>query len=293
MFIIDLLKVIVLGIIEGFTEFLPVSSTGHLILADQFIKLEPQGFANAFMVIIQLGAILSVIIINFDKLNPFGKKFLPQCKMDFYNSTNGQTKAYLLFKNADKEIISLWKKILIAIIPAGVLGILFDDLIDEYLFNPLVVSMALVIYGLILIYIENKNKDKKPSIESFQDLDYKTAFLIGVFQCLAMVPGTSRSAATIIGALILGTNRLVATQFSFYLAIPTMIGATLLKLVKNFGAYTGYQWLLILIGFIVSFIVAYIVINRFIDYIKSNDFKVFAYYRIVLGIIVLIVLKLF
>lgn len=293
MFIIDLLKVIVLGVIEGFTEFLPVSSTGHLILADQFIKLEPQGFANAFMVIIQLGAILSVIIINFDKLNPFGKKFLPQSKMDFYNSTNGQTKAYLLFKNADKEIISLWKKILIAIIPAGVLGLLFDDLIDEYLFNPLVVSMALVIYGLILIYIENKNKDKKPSIESFQDLDYKTAFLIGVFQCLAMVPGTSRSAATIIGALILGTNRLVATQFSFYLAIPTMIGATLLKLVKNFGAYTGYQWLLILIGFIVSFIVAYIVINRFIDYIKSNDFKVFAYYRIVLGIIVLIVLKLF
>lgn len=293
MFIIDLLKVIVLGVIEGFTEFLPVSSTGHLILADQFIKLEPQGFANAFMVIIQLGAILSVIIINFDKLNPFGKKFLPQSKMDFYNSTNGQTKAYLLFKNADKEIISLWKKILIAIIPAGVLGLLFDDLIDEYLFNPLVVSMALVIYGLILIYIENKNKDKKPSIESFQDLDYKTAFLIGVFQCLAMVPGTSRSAATIIGALILGTNRLVATQFSFYLAIPTMIGATLLKLVKNFGAYTGYQWFLILIGFIVSFIVAYIVINRFIDYIKSNDFKVFAYYRIVLGIIVLIVLKLF
>lgn len=291
MYIIDLLKVIVLGIIEGVTEFLPVSSTGHLILADQFIKLEPQGFANAFMVIIQLGAILSVIVINFDKLNPFGKKFLPQSKMDFYNSTNDQTKAYLILKNADSEIINLWKKILVAIIPAGVLGLLFDDLIDKYLFNPVVVSMALVIYGLILIYIENKNKDKKPTIESFYDLDYKTAFLIGVFQCLAMVPGTSRSAATIIGALILGTNRLVATQFSFYLAIPTMVGATLLKLVKNFGAYTGYQWLLILIGFVVSFIVAYVVINKFIDYIKSNDFKIFAYYRIVLGIIVLIVLK--
>lgn len=289
--IIDIINVIVLGIIEGITEFLPVSSTGHLILAEEIFTLEPKGFANAFMVIIQLGAILSVIVLNFNRLNPFSKRYLTDQKLDIYKRSNPQTKGYILIRNADKSTLKLWMKIIVAVIPAGVLGYLFDDLIDAYLFNPITVSIALIFYGFIIIFIEKRNVGKTAKTCSFNELTYADAFKIGLFQCLAMVPGTSRSAATIIGALLLGTSRVVATEFSFYLAIPTMIGATLLKLVKNFGSYSLYQWFLIALGFIVSYFVAYMAIKKFVDYVKKHDFKVFGYYRIVLGIIVLLVMR--
>lgn len=289
---IDILKIIIFGIVEGITEFLPISSTGHLIILDEFIKLEPASFANAFMVIIQLGAILSVIVMNFDKLNPFSKKHLNKAQKDHYSNTNLQTKIYLLAKNPNKTIVALWSKIIVAVIPAAILGFLFDDLIDKYLFDPITVAIALIFYGFVIIFIESRNRDNEVSIESFDDLSYLTAFKIGIFQCLAMVPGTSRSASTIIGGLLLGTNRVLATEFSFYLAIPTMIGATILKVVKNFGSYTGYQWFLIGLGFIVSYIVAYLAIKKFVSYVKKNDFKVFGYYRIGLGVLVLLIVQI-
>lgn len=290
--LIDILKVVILGIVEGITEFLPVSSTGHLIIVDEFVKLEPAGFANAFKVIIQLGAILSVIVMNFDKIYPFSKKNIIGKDKEFYQDSNLQTKGYMLIKNGNREILNLWSKILVAIIPAAILGLLFDDIIDEYLFHPIPVAIALIFYGVVIILIENRKKDEDARIHSFEDLSYKTAFKIGVFQCLALVPGTSRSASTIIGGLILGTDRLIATEFSFYLAIPTMIGATLLKVFKNLGAYTSYQWFLILLGSVVSYFVAYLAINKFVSYIKKHDFKVFGYYRIILGILVIVVLEL-
>lgn len=290
--LIDILKVVILGIVEGITEFLPVSSTGHLIIVDEFVKLEPASFANTFMVIIQLGAILAVIVMNFNKLFPFSKKNLTEKQTEFYNNSNLQTKAYMLIKEGNKDILRLWSKILVAIIPAAILGVLFDDIIDKYLFHPVPVAIALIFYGLVIILIENRKKDEDSKIHSFEDLSYMTAFKIGIFQCLALVPGTSRSASTIIGGLLLGTDRLIATEFSFYLAIPTMIGATLLKVIKNVGAYTSYQWFLILLGSVISYFVAYLAINKFVAYIKEHDFKVFGYYRIVLGILVIVILEL-
>ncbi len=290
--LIDILKVVILGIVEGVTEFLPVSSTGHLIIVDEFVKLEPASFANTFMVIIQLGAILAVIVMNFNKLFPFSKRNLTEKDKEFYKNSNLQTKAYMLVKKGDRDILSLWSKILVAIIPAAILGLLFDDIIDKYLFHPVPVAIALIFYGLVIIVIENRKKDEDSKIHSFEDLSYMTAFKIGVFQCLALVPGTSRSASTIIGGLLLGADRLIATEFSFYLAIPTMIGATLLKVIKNVGAYTSYQWFLILLGSVVSYFVAYLAINKFVSYIKKHDFKVFGYYRIILGILVIVVLEL-
>lgn len=290
--LIDILKVVILGIVEGVTEFLPVSSTGHLIIVDEFVKLEPASFANTFMVIIQLGAILAVIVMNFNKLFPFSKKNLTEKQTEFYNNSNLQTKAYMLIKEGNKDILRLWSKILVAIIPAAILGLLFDDIIDKYLFHPVPVAIALIFYGLVIILIENRKKDEDSKIHSFEDLSYMTAFKIGIFQCLALVPGTSRSASTIIGGLLLGTDRLIATEFSFYLAIPTMIGATLLKVIKNVGAYTSYQWFLILLGSVISYFVAYLAINKFVAYIKKHDFKVFGYYRIVLGILVIVILEL-
>lgn len=286
----DFIRVILLGIVEGITEFLPISSTGHLIIADQFIKLSPEDFSNVFKVIIQLGAIMSVVVISFNKLNPFSKKYLSENIKRNYDKLNVQSKIYYLVRDGNKDILSLWKKIIIALIPAVVLGLLFDDLIDKYLFNPTTVAIMLVFWGIVIILIERRNKNSVPAIESFDNMGYKTAFLIGMFQCLALIPGTSRSAATIIGALLLGSSRLIATEFSFYLAIPTMFGATLLKVVKNFGGYSAYQWLLILIGSLVSFIVAYFTIKKFLDYVKSRDFTLFGYYRIVVGILVLVIM---
>lgn len=260
----EILKVIILSLVEAFTEFLPVSSTGHMILIDELIKLSNNKvFTTSFQVIIQLGAILAAFIIFFEKLSPFNKN-----------------------ENEKKNLYSLWVKIIIAVIPAAILGLLFDDFISEKLFNSIVVASMLIFYGIVLIILENK--EKKESINSFNKLSYKTAVLIGLFQCLAMVPGTSRSAASIIGAMLLGTSRIIATEFSFFLAIPTMLGATSLKLVKTGFALSSYELFLIFLGLVLSFVFSLVIIKKFLDFIKKNDFKIFAYYRIVLGIIVLI-----
>ena len=285
--ILDLIKVFILSIVEGVTEFLPVSSTGHLILVNEFVKLEPEKFANAFNVIIQLGAILSVVVLYFRKLNPWDfektQKFFPKN----YENLNGQSKIYYRLTHPHKETMDLWKRVIIGVIPAGVLGLLLDDIIDAYLFNPMVVALMLFLWGIGIILLEKKNKNEnKERIDNLSLISYKTAFFIGCFQVLAMIPGTSRSAATIIGAMILGLSRSASAEFSFFLAIPTMLGATLLKVIKNVSGFSGYEWILIIIGMILSFIVAYIVIKKFISYVQKNDFIIFGKYRIGLAIIV-------
>ena len=280
--IIDFIKVLILSIVEGVTEFLPVSSTGHLILVNQFVKLEPEGFSNAFNVIIQLGAILSVVVLYFERLNPWTKSKIRLPRN--YENLNGRSKAYFILTHPDKDTIKLWFKVIVGVLPAMVLGLLFDDLIDEYLFNPMTVAAMLFIWGLIIIFVEKRNKNIK--YDSLADVPYMTIIMIGFFQCLAMIPGTSRSAATIMGAMILGLSRPAAAEFSFFLAIPTMLGATLLKLVKNFGGFSAYQWTLILIGMVLSFIVAFIVIKKFLSYVKKHDFIPFGIYRIILAVVV-------
>ncbi|WP_040398747.1 undecaprenyl-diphosphate phosphatase [Anaerococcus senegalensis] len=285
--ILDLIKVFILSIVEGVTEFLPVSSTGHLILVNEFVKLEPEKFANAFNVIIQLGAILSVVVLYFRKLNPWDfektQKYFPKN----YENLNGQSKIYYRLTHPHKDTMDLWKRVIIGVIPAGVLGLLLDDIIDAYLFNPMVVALMLFLWGIGIILLEKKNKNEnKKRIDNLSLISYKTAFFIGCFQVLAMIPGTSRSAATIIGAMILGLSRSASAEFSFFLAIPTMLGATLLKVIKNVSGFTGYEWILIIIGMILSFIVAYIVIKKFISYVQKNDFIIFGKYRIGLAIIV-------
>lgn len=280
--IIDFIKVLILSIVEGVTEFLPVSSTGHLILVNQFVKLEPEGFSNAFNVIIQLGAILSVVVLYFERLNPWTKSKIRLPRN--YDDLNDRSKAYFILTHPDKDTIKLWFKVIVGVLPAMVLGLLFDDLIDEYLFNPMTVAAMLFIWGLIIIFVEKRNKNIK--YEKISDVPYITIIMIGFFQCLAMIPGTSRSAATIMGAMILGLSRPAAAEFSFFLAIPTMLGATLLKLVKNFGGFSSYEWTLILIGMVLSFIVAFIVIKKFLSYVKKHDFIPFGIYRIILAVVV-------
>lgn len=274
----NFIKVIILGIIEGLTEFIPVSSTGHLIIANQFISLSPEKFANAFNVIIQLGAILSVLVLYFDELNPLEEK-----------TKNGE-KLSLQYRweHRDLKTMRLLAKIIIGFLPAAVLGFLFDDLIDEYLFNKVTVAIALIFYGIVIIVLEIHNKDKEFKYHDIDQINIRTILLIGLFQCLAMVPGTSRSAATIIGAMLLGCDRKTAAEFSFFLAIPTMLGATGLKIIKMGFAFTLEEWLLILVGSVVSYVVAYAVITKFMKFIKKNDFKVFGIYRIILGILVLL-----
>ena len=271
---IEFIKVLILSIVEGVTEFLPISSTGHLILVNQFVKLEPQEFSNAFNVIIQLGAIFSVVVLYFRRLNPWDYektyKYFPRN----YKNLNGQSKFYYRLTHPDKRTIELWKRVIVGVLPAGILGFLFDDFIDEHLFNPMVVALMLLLWGLIIIFVEKRN------------VPYKTVLMIGFFQALAMIPGTSRSAATIMGAMILGLSREASAEFSFFLAIPTMLGATLLKVIKNVHGFTGSQWLLIAIGMILSFVVAYIVIKKFMEYISKHDFIPFGIYRIILSLIV-------
>ena len=262
--IFDLFKVLILGIVEGLTEFLPISSTGHLILFGKFIELSPKEFSNAFFVIIQLGAILSVLYLYFNDLNPIGKYKIQEKVGDKYKSLSLKDK----WKLRDMPTMRLLAKIIIGFLPAAVLGFLFDDLIDKYLFNEVTVSIALIFYGIIIILMEKKNKDSNFKYNDLDDISLKTAFFIGVFQCLAMVPGTSRSAATIIGAMLLGCSRTSAAKFSFYLAIPTMLGATALKVIKIGISFGLWQWFLIIVGGIVSYIVALIVIKKFLSYIE-------------------------
>lgn len=283
--IFDLFKVLILGIVEGLTEFLPISSTGHLILFGKFIELSPKEFSNAFFVIIQLGAILSVLYLYFNDLNPIGKYKIQEKVGDKYKSLSLKDK----WKLRDMPTMRLLAKIIIGFLPAAVLGFLFDDLIDKYLFNEVTVAIALIFYGIIIILMEKKNKDSNFKYNDLDDISLKTAFFIGIFQCLAMVPGTSRSAATIIGAMLLGCSRTSAAKFSFYLAIPTMLGATALKVIKIGISFGLWQWFLIIVGGIVSYIVALIVIKKFLSYIRNNDFTYFGIYRIILGILVLFI----
>ena len=265
--IFSIIKVFILSLVEGLTEFVPVSSTGHMILVDQFLKLsDNKVFVDAFKIIIQLGAILSVVVYYWKKIFPFAK---------------GNT------KQESMDIIAMWVKIVIAVIPAVILGLKFDDIIEEKFFNSLTVSIMLVFYGILLIWIETRKK-KEEKIKSIKEMTIPLALGVGLFQCLAMIPGTSRSAATIIGGVLLGLNRVLATEFSFFLAIPTMLGATLLKIVKIGNVLTMEEWFLIGLGFVLSFIFAYAVIKVFMDYIKKHDFKVFGDYRIILGIIILL-----
>ncbi|NYV28405.1 undecaprenyl-diphosphate phosphatase [Streptobacillus felis] len=262
--LIDIFKVFILSLIEAFTEFIPVSSTGHMILADKYINLSNnKEFVTAFQVIIQLGAILAVVVIFFKKLYPFMYK--------------GEKR---------KNLIVLWTKIIVAVLPAVILGLLLDDYIEEHFFNATVVSVMLLIYGILLIFIERKNR--KQNITNLNNISYTMALSIGLFQCLAMIPGTSRSAATIIGAMFLGLNRVAATEFSFFLAIPTMLGATALKLIKIGSLLSAYELLLIFIGLLLTFIMSLMIINSFLRYIKKHDFKVFGYYRIIIAILILL-----
>ncbi|WP_282929383.1 undecaprenyl-diphosphate phosphatase [Anaerococcus sp. Marseille-Q7828] len=284
---IEFLKVLILSIVEGITEFLPVSSTGHLILVNEFVKLNPAEFSNAFNVIIQLGAIFSVVVIYFQRLNPWDysktHKYFPKN----YENLNGQSRFYFRLTHPDSRTMELWKRVIVGILPAGVLGFLFDDFIDEHLFNPMVVATMLLLWGLIIIFVEKRNDNKTGFVhDNITNVPYKTVLAIGFFQALAMIPGTSRSAATIMGAMILGLSREAAAEFSFFLAIPTMLGATLLKVVKNVHGFAGSQWLLIVIGMVLSFVVAYIVIKKFMEYISKNDFIPFGIYRIILAVVV-------
>ena len=263
--LMELFKAALIGIVQGITEWLPVSSTGHMILFNEFIKMNvSETFMSTFLVVSQFGSILAVLTIFFKKLNPFD-----------VSKTKIQK----------SETIDLWIKVIIAVIPSGILGLLFDDTIDALFFNPTTVAIALIVYGIIMIMLENRNK--KPSVNSFSEVSYKLAIGIGLFQCLALIPGTSRSGSTLIGAVLLGTSRYIATEFSFFLAVPTMLGASALKLVKTGFAFSGFEWLILATGSIVAYIVSILAIKFLLDYIKKHDFKVFGYYRIVLGILVL------
>lgn len=268
---VDLLKAIVYGITEGVTEWLPISSTGHMILLDEFMKMNvSEDFWNFFLVVIQLGAIMAVVLIYFKKIWPF----------NFDKRKGGLLKM---------DIVSLWIKILIACIPAAIVGILFDDILEEYLYNALVVAVMLIIFGIGFIVIENRNAHiKKARVNKLSELTIKDSFIIGIFQLIAAVfPGTSRSGATILGALSIGVSRKTAAEFTFFLAIPVMFGASLLKLIKIGFAFTLNEYLILAVGMITAFVVSVIVIRFLMAYIKKHDFKIFGYYRIVVGLIVL------
>lgn len=264
---LEFLKVIILGIVEGITEWLPISSTGHMILVEEFIHLNVSDeFLEMFRVVIQLGAILAVVVLYFPKLWPF-------C-----SPKKGWIK---------KDTWMLWFKVLAAVLPAAIIGIPFDDTLDALFYNYQTVAVTLIVYGVLFIVVENYNKKRKPRVKTFEQLTWPMAIGIGVFQILALIPGTSRSGATILGAVLLGTSRYIAAEFSFFLAIPVMFGASLLKLVKFGFAFTGYELAILLTGMIVAFVVSILAIKFLMGYIKKNDFKAFGYYRIVLGILVL------
>jgi len=271
---IEFIKAIILGIIEGITEWLPVSSTGHLILFDSFWPMNmSHEFTEMFNVVIQLGAIMAVVVIYFWDLWPFHKK--------------GDNKGNFIVSRTDSSKIVLWCKILISVLPAIVIGVPFDDWLDEHLYNAVVVAIMLIVYGVLFIIIENRNKNRKFRVSSIADIRFTDALLIGIFQCLAMIPGTSRSGATIIGGILIGLSRAVAAEYTFYLAIPTMFGASLLKILKFGFDFSTMEVAVLLIGCIVAFIVSIITIKFFMSFIRKHDFKVFGAYRIVLGAIVL------
>ena len=266
---LEIIKAIILGVVEGITEWLPVSSTGHMILVDEFLKLNvsPE-FMEMFLVVIQLGAILAVVILYWKKIFPF----------TFDNKG----------MHIEKDTLSMWFKIVVACLPAAVVGLLFDDQLNALFYNPTTVAIMLIVFGILFIVVENYNKGKRPTINSLADITYTTAIIIGIWQLIAAVfPGTSRSGATIVGALLIGVSRTVAAEFTFFLAIPVMFGASALKLLKFGFSFTGNELILLVVGLVVAFIVSVIAIKFLMTYIKKHDFKVFGWYRIVLGIIVL------
>ena len=270
--ITEIFKVILIGIVEGLTEWLPISSTGHMILVDEFVKLDvTKQFMDMFLIVIQLGAIFAVVVLNFETLNPFS-----------------QWKSKLQKKNT----IKLWYKVLLACVPAVAVGVPLNDWMEEHLMTTPIVASMLILYGILFIIVENYNRYRIPHVKTVEQLDYKTALLIGIFQVLALVPGTSRSGSTILGGIILGTSRQVATEFTFYLAIPVMFGASLLKIFKFGFDFTGAEILTLIIGMVTAFIVSIISIKFLLHYIKKNDFTAFGWYRIVLGIIVFVYLFL-
>lgn len=267
---IEILKVIFLGIVEGITEWLPISSTGHMLLVDEFLKLNvSDSFKEMFFVVIQLGAILAVVLLFWNKMFPF----------QFKDKSKPVIKA---------ETFSLWFKVVVACIPGAVVTLLFDDYIEAHLHTPVVIALTLIIYGIAFIFIEDWNKKRTPRVKKLTDITYKTAFIIGLFQVLSIIPGTSRSGSTIIGALLIGVSRVAAAEFTFFLAVPVMFGLSAIKLLKFGLAFTGAELIILLVGMAVAFIVSVIVIKFLMSYIQKHDFKVFGWYRIALGIIVLL-----
>lgn len=265
---IEIIKSVILGVVQGITEWLPISSTGHMILVDEFIQLQAStAFKDMFFVVIQFASILAVILIFFHKLNPFS----PQ------KSTSEK-----------KETWQTWFKVLVGVVPAGIIGVLFEDAIQSRFYNWQTVASTLVLYGILFIVIEKRNEHRKPNITRFAQLDYKTALLIGCFQVLALIPGTSRSGATIVGAILIGTSREIAAEYSFFLSIPVMVGASALKLLKFGFHFTSMELAILFAGMIVSFAVSVLAIKFLMSYIQRNDFKAFGWYRIILGVLVAI-----
>ncbi|MDE6406936.1 MAG: undecaprenyl-diphosphate phosphatase [Lachnospiraceae bacterium] len=266
---IEILKAVLFGIVEGITEWLPISSTGHMILLNEFVTLNvSEDFWEMFLVVIQLGAILAVVLLFWNKIFPFRFKGRPVVQ---------------------KDIFVLWFKILVACVPAAVVGLAFDDVLDALFYNPWCVAIALIVFGIAFILIENRNKKMTPKITELDAITYRTALMIGIFQLLAAVfPGTSRSGATIVGALLIGVSRTVAAEFTFFLAIPVMLGASLLKLLKFGFSFTGEEFVILVVGMAVAFAVSVAVIRFLMGYIKKHDFKVFGWYRILLGAVVLL-----
>ena len=275
---IEIIKAVIFGIIEGITEWLPISSTGHMILVDEFLKLNVSDeFKEMFEVVIQLGAIMAVVVLYWKQIFPFGKK----------NNVHplGQSRIGSYIKT---DIFSMWFKVLVACVPAAVIGLLFDDKLNELFYNPWTVAIALIVFGIAFIIIENWNKGRSSKINSISEITYNAALIIGVFQLIAAVfPGTSRSGATIVGALLIGISRTAAAEFTFYLAVPVMFGASLLKIVKFGTDFTSNELAILAAGLIVAFVVSIFVIRFLMGYIKKHDFKVFGWYRIILGALVI------
>lgn len=268
---IEVLKVVFLGIVEGITEWLPISSTGHMLLVDEFITLNMSDvFKEMFFVVIQLGAILAVVVMFWEKMFPFQFK----------------DKSQPIIK---KNTFSLWFKVVVACIPGAVITILFDDYIEAHLHTPIVIAAALIFYGIAFIVIEIWNKKRFPTTYELKNITYRTAFLIGLFQVLSIIPGTSRSGATIIGALLIGVSRVAAAEFTFFLAVPVMFGLSAIKILKFGISFTSTELIILIIGMVVAFAVSVLVIKFLMGYIKKHDFKVFGWYRIVVGIIVVLI----
>lgn len=265
--ILTLLQAAILGVVQGITEWLPISSTGHMILVDEFIHMNiSAAFKEMFLVVIQFGSILAVVVLYFHKLNPFSLKKTPVER---------------------RRTLSLWAKVIVAVIPPGIVGLLLDDWFNDHFYNYQVVAIALIVYGILFIVLERYNRKRRPRISSVDDMDYKTALLIGVCDILPLIPGTSRSGSTILGGILLGASRNVAAEFSFFLAIPIMLGASLLKIAKFGFQFTALEWQVLLVGMVVAFVVSVIAIKFLMGYIRKHDFTAFGWYRIILGLLVI------